>query len=380
MSHPVPITEYAPAERVPIDIVQRQSAAVSPPLQTFDWLGAARDYLLIVNAQRQVVFASRNVRDLLPPESPLDPLGMRLGEALQCRHHQRNPGGCGTSIYCSECGAVNVMLANLEGRPEIRECRILRLAGDHLEAMDLRVSGLPMELAGDRYSLIWVSDVGHEKRRRAMERIFFHDVINTTGGLVGLAEPLAQNAPPDLKEDLSLLREGLEELLEEVQSQKDLAAAESGELTTRLSSLDSLAVLKQVLHLYRNHPVSRRRTLRLAPESVAITFASDVVLLRRILGNLVKNALEAVPPEGTVSAGCEAAGPGVRFWVHNPTLMPPASQRQIFNRSFSTKGADRGLGTYSVRLLAERYLRGRVSFTSTAEEGTTFRVELPNLV
>jgi sensor histidine kinase regulating citrate/malate metabolism len=49
----------------------------------------------------------------------------------------------------------------------------------------------------------------------------------------------------------------------------------------------------------------------------------------------------------------------------------------IFQRSFSTKGFGRGLGTYSIRLLTERYLKGSVSFTSSALSGTIFRVRYP---
>jgi sensor histidine kinase regulating citrate/malate metabolism len=50
---------------------------------------------------------------------------------------------------------------------------------------------------------------------------------------------------------------------------------------------------------------------------------------------------------------------------------------QIFQRSFSTKGAGRGLGTYSIKLLGERYLHGTVSFASSAEQGTIFQISLP---
>jgi signal transduction histidine kinase len=57
--------------------------------------------------------------------------------------------------------------------------------------------------------------------------------------------------------------------------------------------------------------------------------------------------------------------------------MPRDVQLQVFQRFFSTKGAGRGLGTYSIRLLTERYLKGNVSFTSSPEEGTTFRVCYP---
>jgi len=66
----------------------------------------------------------------------------------------------------------------------------------------------------------------------------------------------------------------------------------------------------------------------------------------------------------------------VLFWVHNSTHMPEETQSQIFKRSFSTKGKSRGLGTYSIRLLSEEYLGGKVWFESTPEKGTTFYLKL----
>jgi len=37
----------------------------------------------------------------------------------------------------------------------------------------------------------------------------------------------------------------------------------------------------------------------------------------------------------------------------------------------------RGLGTYSMKLLSERYLEGCVGFTSSAKHGTTFTARYP---
>ncbi len=56
--------------------------------------------------------------------------------------------------------------------------------------------------------------------------------------------------------------------------------------------------------------------------------------------------------------------------------MPEDARLQVFQRSFSTKGPGRGLGTYRIRLLTEKYLKGRVSF-ATGPEGTTFTAEYP---
>jgi sensor histidine kinase regulating citrate/malate metabolism len=48
----------------------------------------------------------------------------------------------------------------------------------------------------------------------------------------------------------------------------------------------------------------------------------------------------------------------------------------LFRRSFSTKGRGRGIGTYSMKLLGEKYLKGRVWFTSSPNAGTTFFIEV----
>jgi signal transduction histidine kinase len=55
--------------------------------------------------------------------------------------------------------------------------------------------------------------------------------------------------------------------------------------------------------------------------------------------------------------------------------MPDHVRAHVFQRSFSTKGAGRGLGTYSVKLLTESYLAGQAWFESTTGQGTTFHVE-----
>ncbi len=78
-----------------------------------------------------------------------------------------------------------------------------------------------------------------------------------------------------------------------------------------------------------------------------------------------------------VRVGGRVADEGAEFWVHSEPMIPRAAQLQVFQRSFTTKGPGRGLGTYSARLFTEQYLGGRISFTTSEEEGTTFRTVFP---
>ena len=86
--------------------------------------------------------------------------------------------------------------------------------------------------------------------------------------------------------------------------------------------------------------------------------------------------------DGQEYMGARPAEIGVEFWIHNPGLMSRKVQFQMFQRSFSTKGSGRGLGTYGAKLITEQYLKGGISFTSSAGEGTTFRaaylIDLPS--
>ena len=100
--------------------------------------------------------------------------------------------------------------------------------------------------------------------------------------------------------------------------------------------------------------------------------------MRRVLSNMLKNALEATAPGQTVTLNCTERGDSAAFTVHNREVMPADVQLQIFQRSFSTKGeAGRGIGTYSIKLLGEQYLGGKVEFTSREAEGTSFVLTVP---
>ena len=373
----IPVTHFAPAERVPVEIVHRQAAAFGALPLASSLLNAVLNCVFVLNAQRQIVFASRNVLDLVPGKRMEDLLGQRPGEALGCARACVCESGCGTSEFCSQCGAVRAILSSLDGRRDLQECHLTRVINCREEALDLLVLATPLSHENERYSVFSVADISHEKRRRVLERVFFHDVINLAGGADGLLEDLAEQAPSDLRGDLELSHAAVHTLLEEVEAQRDLTAAERDELRTRPATVNSLGLLRELAGVYSRHPAAAGRQIRVAPFSAEAAFVTDARLLGRVLGNLIKNALEASAVGGAVTLGCEQGHDGLRFSVHNPECMPREIQLQVFNRSFSTKGASRGLGTYSVKLLTEKHLQGRVHFSSLPEQGTTFFVALP---
>jgi nitrogen fixation/metabolism regulation signal transduction histidine kinase len=368
-------TQFAPSERAAEAEVHDLFELLSGVPLLDEILCSVPDALLFLNEHRQIVFANRATFCFLGIEPTTDVLGSRPGEALGCVHATETAGGCGTTEFCQTCGAVRAILAAQEGNADVQECRIA--IKDSFDAVDLRVSTAPFKYDGELFTICAIQDISHEKRRRALERTFFHDVLNTAGGLQGYTELLAESEPEEVPEVATKVGEIAHHLIEEIESQRSLMAAEADDLSMNPSEVRTKEVLEELAVAYRHHEVAAGKHIIVAAESDNVAIRTDHTLLLRVLGNMLKNALEASSAGETVTVGTILEDDRVAFWVHNATHMPRDIQLQVFKRSFSTKGSGRGIGTYSIRLFVTRYLRGSVDFESSHERGTTFYVRLP---
>ncbi len=368
-------TEFAPATRSPRANIRRQADLFKVPPVLKQFSNAVADMMLVLNEDRQIVHANRYICDVFNVRNEELWLGLRPGEAMHCVHAFETDGGCGTTKFCRTCGAVRAILASQEGSSTTEECRITQ--EKDLGALDLSITATPFRIDGEEFTVFSARDITGEKRRDALERIFFHDVLNTAGGVKGYLECL-EDLDPEVRKEFYREAKGLmKTLIDEIVAQQDLIAAEKGELELERSILRGNAFLNDLITLYADHEVAEAREVELAEGSVDAVVSTDRRLLHRVVGNMMKNALEATEPGGIVTVGCTAANGSVTFSVHNETEIPEDVRLQLFQRSFSTKGKGRGLGTYSIRLLGEKYLGGRIGVESGPRQGTTFSITLP---
>ncbi|MBI1922019.1 MAG: HAMP domain-containing histidine kinase [Geobacter sp.] len=369
-------TCYASPHRAMPDVLLRQRGLLTADEGLCNLLDAMPELVMVLNEHRQILIANQALADFATSQGYSSCVGMRPGEVLACHSALDAPSGCGTADGCRYCGAIDSILAALGGYKAAHECRVLCRRPRGTEALDLKIWGTPLRWKGEQFVLVAAVDISHEKRRQVLERIFFHDILNTAGTIGMMTEMLMQGmlSFDEVKEDL---RETAKALVEEIRGQRELLAAECNELKVHPSLLASRDMLESVASIYRNSKAGKGKQIAIDEESAAIHFLSDATLLGRVLGNLLKNALEASEAGGTVTVGCRCDGPELAFWCKNDGVMPQEVQLQMFQRSFSTKGIGRGIGTYSVKLLMERYLQGRVSFVSTPETGTIFTAACP---
>ncbi|MEW6752562.1 MAG: HAMP domain-containing sensor histidine kinase [Candidatus Latescibacterota bacterium] len=370
---PLP-TEFAPAERDPQGEIEQQVGRLQDVALVGQLLNAMPGLALVLNDKRQITFANRRLLEVLGIATAREVYGARPGEVLNCVHADEHAGGCGTSRSCRYCGAVLAILSAQRGKGEVRECQVLR-KGDG-GGLNLQVSTVPWDLQGRRYTIFGAADTSHEKRRQAMERSLFRGILARARELQSELVGLQGQVPEPLQGTVAQAARGAAAIVEGINEFQVLAAAESGALRPRPVDVVTGELLQQVVAFFRQRGEGEVSVVHVDSRGALANLSGDPVLLKIILCHLVRNALEASPGK-TAKLTAYGRGDAVEFVVHNPEPMPEEVQARVFQRGYTTKGEGRGLGTYTTKLLSEKYLDGCVSFTSTPEMGTLFRAQYP---
>lgn len=366
-------TDFAPAERADNEELKIQQQALNNNELLEKMTNSVSQMLVVLNYQRQIVYANKPFIDLLGLADSSPIIGKRPGEAVNCIHANQSESGCGTTEFCRTCGAVNAILESQKGIQSENECRILTVNND---ALDLRIKATPYETTEGSMTIFAMNDISGEKRKQTLERVFFHDVLNSAGGISGLSSVIAEmKDQKDVERIANMINRASENLINEIMMQSQISAAERGDIALEFSEVSSMEILTDLADLYSQHEIVAGKFIVISKETKNVTLTTDAVLLRRIIGNMIKNALEASIPGSTVTLSCHKMENTVRLLVHNSNHIPRDVQLQLFKRSFTTKGTGHGIGTYSMKLLGEKYLKGKVGFESSPENGTTFYID-----
>jgi len=379
MQHQPATASYSPPKkRLDAEALRKQVEWVASHPLVRSLLGCVGGVLAVLNEQRQVLALNAELLEALGVSDAGKVLGLRPGEVLSCAHAGEGAGGCGTGSFCPSCGAaVSMVVALGTGEPEERDCALAVERDGTVRDTILKVRCAPLSLDGELLLLLFLRDVTDEHWRQKLERTFFHDVNNILCGMVSAAE--LQDATGALDPDLlGTLTGGTRRLMREVQVQRALTRGQPKALRPRVAPVRTDAVAESLRRQFADHPATDHRRLRLRLGSPAPVVSTDEMFLERVLVNMLTNAFEAVGEGAEVELAVDKVADGVTFEVKNPGTVTPEAQKRMFQAHFSTKvGGGRGLGTYAMRLFGESVLKGKVSFESSEQAGTLFRLWLP---
>jgi two-component system, NtrC family, nitrogen regulation sensor histidine kinase NtrY len=215
---------------------------------------------------------------------------------------------------------------------------------------------------------------------REVARRLAHEIKNPLTPIQLCAERLRRHFTGSPEQTRRLVDECTTTIVGEVESLKGLVDEFSQFArmpAPRAVPTDLQQLLKEALALYDGifTDVAIRRHLEARIPTVAV----DPEQIRRVLINLLDNAIEAMDQKGTIDVEThhDAANSLVRIVVADDGPGIPAAEREkLFLPYYSTKRRGSGLGLAIVRRIVAEH-GGSIDVSDNSPRGTRFAIELP---
>ena len=207
-----------------------------------------------------------------------------------------------------------------------------------------------------------------------------HDILQPLNAarlyVTSLVERKSGGEDSRLVENIDDSLEAIEEILGAL---LDISRLDAGAMTPAISRF-KIGDLMRSLEI-EFAPIARAKALELTFVPCSLAVESDRLLLRRLLQNLISNAIKYTP-RGRVLVGCRRHGQSLRIGVYDTGVGIPVLKRgEIFKEFHRLEQGARiarglGLGLSIVERLA-RVLNHGLGLDSNASGGSVFSVTLP---
>ena len=193
-----------------------------------------------------------------------------------------------------------------------------------------------------------------------------------------LIEEVQGERPDSETEMLATARSGIQQLVEMVAQILDINRMEGGQMQLDRRAFDLAALGREVADSLR--PLAVGKALLVAPSGPVQAFG-DIDIVRRMIANLIANALKFTPESGSVVVTAAGTAEDARIFVKDSGPgIDPAFHARIFDKYTQIEGpakkAGAGLGLTFVKMAAEAH-GGRVTLESALGQGSTFGFVLP---
>jgi two-component system, OmpR family, sensor kinase len=191
-------------------------------------------------------------------------------------------------------------------------------------------------------------------------------------------------APEEYRESLETLHHESQRLTRIVEDLFTLTRADAGQYPLQMTNFYLDELVGECVHSARTLAQAKRITLGCGKMSESPVQA-DESLLRRMILNLLDNAIKYTPEDGNVNVSCEQIGSEYAVSISDTGIGVPEDLRaRIFERFIradkarSRSGDDggAGLGLSISRWIAEAH-QGRLVLTRSGNQGSTFTAYLP---
>ena len=237
--------------------------------------------------------------------------------------------------------------------------------------------------------LIIYRDVSQERAveqlREDMTHMMVHDLRNPleliSGSLELIGTDASRELSPDVNEALKIAHSGTRKLIDLVNRILDVARLERGPVSLDCAPFVLNDVCAEIMQMHASVATAKRLQLTVELPSALPLAYGDIGLIRRVLQNLVGNAIKFTPSGGSVSVTAQVTHkPNPEIWVSvsdTGSGIPDEIRDRLFQQFVRgrQKGYGSGLGLAFCRLAVEAH-RKRIWVESRPGQGAAFTFSL----
>jgi two-component system sensor histidine kinase CreC len=251
-----------------------------------------------------------------------------------------------------------------DGRPAI----LPDVGGSEMRVMGEALEEMREALEGKKYVEHYVQSLTHELK-------------SPLAALQGAAELLNEEMPmEDRRRFLANIRKEAERMSQIVDRMLKLASLEARRGLGPTEQVDLASLAGEAVSRLR--PTWEKKGLKISIDAMDCPTVGERFLLEEALGNLLQNAIDFSPPQGTIRIAVRATPEGARVAVEDEGPgIPDFAREKIFERFFSLPHPDTGekstgLGLSFVREIAALH-GGRIRGENRSPCGAAFELTLP---
>jgi signal transduction histidine kinase len=226
-----------------------------------------------------------------------------------------------------------------------------------------------------------------EKVRDDLMKMIVHDLKTPLTSILATLELLSDgDFGPLAPNQQSVVQDAYhksEELLALIDELLEVRRIEETALTLALTDVDPAALLHEIATDWTVRFEQEKTRVRVEIGNGSPRFTGDRALIKRVLGNLIQNAIVHAAEPIDLTLACDADSAGVRFRVTDTGPGIPREHHEAIFRKFQQfetaakpRARTSGLGLTFCRLVTEAH-GGRIWVESAPGQGSTFHVALP---
>jgi len=260
------------------------------------------------------------------------------------------------------------------------------------EGHDIHVelSGNIFEIDGRKAIICIARDISERRKiqelREDFEKLSRHDLKSPLNFIINAPEMIRDRTPGlsgDAKELLDMIENSSRKMLDTINLSIGLHRLEDGFCKLKREVIDLAHVMEDI---YEEQQIALRvKSCRLTikvegKEGLkcgAITILAERLTFASMLGNLVKNAIEAAPEKTEISVSVSMKSGETEISIHNQGEVPDTVRDKFFGKYITSgKLFGTGLGTYYAKLIADAH-KAAITMKTCKSSGTTVTLTMP---